>query len=230
MSKTQSEFDAFAVRYEEALSQGLGVTGEVSAYFAKGRIEVLASLLNRLGSPPIQRVLDFGCGTGGSRPWLHGHWPDAEYVGYDPSRASLEVAEKRHAQPRTTWSTNSANLNQFDLILTNGVFHHIPPTDRPAAFAVIKAAMKPSGIFAFFENNPWNPGTCYIMSRVKFDRTAITISPKEARRLLRDSGFFIKHFASLFYFPSVLAFLRPFECWFRFLPLGGQYLYICQLK
>ena len=230
MPKSQNEFDAFAGQYEQALAQGLGITGESSTYYAKGRLDVLAWLLRNLDTPPIRRILDFGCGTGGSRPWLYDHWPEAEYVGYDPSKASLKVAKMSYAQPRTTWSTDLDNLSPFDLVLTNGVFHHIPPRDRTAAFAMVTAALKPKAYFAFFENNPWNPGTRYIMKRVKFDRGVTTISPKVARRLLEDSGFDVVEFVSLFYFPSVLAFLRPLEPWLRSLPLGGQYLYLCRLK
>jgi len=230
MTDSTKEFDAVATRYEEALAEGLNITGENSAYYAKERVNALSLLLGVQACEEICRILDFGCGTGGSRPWLHEQWPDSEYLGYDPSAASLEVAKLRHAQPRTTWSESTANLGQFDLILTNGVFHHIPPQNRAAAFEFVKAAMKPSGIFAFFENNPWNPGTCYIMSRVEFDRDAVTITPTEARRLLENHGFCPILFASLFYFPSSLAFLRPLERWLRSLPFGGQYLYICRLK
>ncbi len=193
-------------------------------------MRALSLLLGPFLCGPIRKILDFGCGTGGARPWLHIQWPEAEYLGYDPSQASLDVAKMRHSQPRTTWSASTTSLGQFDLILTNGVFHHIPPIDRTKAFAVVKAAMKPSGIFAFFENNPWNPGTCYIMSRVEFDRDAITITPRESRNLLANHGFTSIRFASLFYFPAVLGFLRPVEKWLRPLPLGGQYVHICKLK
>lgn len=230
MTNSTNEFDDVATRYEEALAEGLNITGEDSAYYAKERVKTLALMLGAPACGEIRRILDFGCGTGGSRPWLREQWPNTEYFGYDPSEASLEVAKMRHTQPRTTWSASTTALGQFDLVLTNGVFHHIPPTDRAAAFAVVKAAMKPSGIFAFFENNPWNPGTCYIMRRVEFDRDAITITPREALCLLEDHGFSTIRFASLFYFPSSLAFFRPLERWLRSVPFGGQYLYICRLK
>jgi len=230
MTDSTKEFDSFATRYEEALSQGLGITGEDSAFYAEERIRALFAFLGAERNKSIGQILDFGCGTGGSRPWIYKQWPDADYLGYDPSQVSLDVANIRHSQPHTAWSGSTANLGQFDLILTNGVFHHIPPDDRTAAFAAIKSAVKPTGIFAFFENNPWNPGTRYIMSRVEFDRDAITITPKEARRLLEDHGFSPIRFVSLFYFPASLAFLRPLERWLRSLPFGGQYLYICTLK
>lgn len=223
------EFDAFAASYEKALSQGLGVTGEDSEFYARGRIEVLSSLLRKHGLAQVRRILDFGCGTGGARPWIFQAWHDAEYVGYDPSGASLAVAEKRHAQPNTVWTDACGNHGKFDLIFTNGVFHHIPPAGRPDALALIRHSLQPSGVFAFFENNPWNPGTRYIMSRVEFDRDAITITPRESKLLLTRNGFAPRCFASLFYFPAALAFLRPVEKYLRAIPLGGQYLHVCQM-
>jgi SAM-dependent methyltransferase len=230
MTSSTETFDAVAARYEEALAEGLSITGEDSAYYAKQRVKALSSLLGPQLYGKIQRILDFGCGTGGSRPWIQEQWPEAEYLGYDPSLASLAVAKVRHVQPRTTWSASAANLGQFDLVLTNGVFHHIPPADRGAAFAFVRRTMKPDGVFAFFENNPWNPGTRYIMSHVDFDRDAITITPREARHVLKHHGFRPVHFTSLFYFPSYIAFLRPLESWLGALPLGGQYLHICKLQ
>ena len=230
MSNHTKEFDAFAANYEEALAEGLNVTGEDSAYYAKGRIAVLASIMDARNSERIHRILDFGCGTGGSFPWATQKWPGADYVGFDVSAASITVAQQRYKSSQVSWTSQAGTLGLFDLVLTNGVFHHIPPTERAAAFADVKAAMKPNGIFAFFENNSWNPGTRYIMSRVEFDRDAITITPKEARRLLEDHGFSPIRFVSLFYFPASLAFFRPLERWLRSLPFGGQYLYICTLK
>jgi len=226
MSDSPQEFDTFATRYEEALSRGLGVTGEDSAFYAEERIKTLFALLGEARRKNIGRILDFGCGTGGSRTWIYQQWPDAEYVGYDPSQSSLVVASERNSKPKTRWSAQTEGLGQFDLVLTNGVFHHIAPADRGRAFTTVRRALHPSGIFAFFENNPWNLGTRYIMSRVEFDRDAITITPGEARRLLRQHGFATKQFASLFYFPSALAGLRPLEKWLGRLPFGGQYLYI----
>lgn len=225
---TKPEFDSFAECYEEALAKGLGVTGEDSTYYAKGRVDALAALVDRSFSLSVARILDFGCGTGGSRAWLYQVWPHAEYVGYDVSEESLQIAEKRNTHPNTSWSSRAQGLGAFDVVLTNGVFHHIPPAQRAAAFTVVRKALQPHGVFGFFENNPWNPGTRYIMSKVEFDRDAITITPREARRLLAENGLQAQRFASLFYFPASLALLRPLERYLTRIPLGGQYLYLCQ--
>ena len=58
-----------------------------------------------------------------------------------------------------------------------------------AAIDYVLRSLRPGGLFAFWENNPWNPGTRYVMSRIPFDRDAITLSPLEARQLLRVGGF-----------------------------------------
>jgi SAM-dependent methyltransferase len=115
-----------------------------------------------------------------------------------------------------------------DLVYVNGVFHHIPPVERKESLLAIRRALKQDGFFAFWENNPWNPGTRYVMSQCAFDKDAITISPREAREMLSQAGFKILSFDSIFYFPHQLRLLRPAERWLRGIPLGGQYQLLCR--
>jgi hypothetical protein len=89
-------------------------------------------------------------------------------------------------------------------------------------------SLRPGGLFAFFENNPWNPGTRYTMSRNPFDSDAVMLSPPEARGLLKSGGFETLRTETLFYFPRALGFLRPLEPALARLPLGGQYLVLCR--
>jgi hypothetical protein len=92
----------------------------------------------------------------------------------------------------------------------------------------IKDALKPNGLFAFWENNPWNPGARIVMSRIPFDRDAETISPSAAKRLLLDAGFSNLESRSYFYFPRCRSLFRPMERKLSKLPLGAQYLMICR--
>jgi SAM-dependent methyltransferase len=117
---------------------------------------------------------------------------------------------------------------RIDLAFCNGVFHHIPPDKRAAALAYVYRSLRPGGLFAFWENNPWNPGTRYVMSRIPFDRDAITLTPAEARRLLRSGGFDILQTDFLFIFPRALRWLRGLEPLMSRLPLGAQYQVICR--
>lgn len=75
-----------------------------------------------------------------------------------------------------------------------------------------------------YENNPWNPGTRYVMSRCRFDRDAITLSPTETRQRMKAAGFELIDTRYLFFFPSFLAWFRPLEPWLSAVPMGAQYV------
>ena len=56
------EFDTYAAEYDQALAQGLTISGEDKDYFAQGRVLWLRDCLAQQGVE-AHRVLDFGCGT-----------------------------------------------------------------------------------------------------------------------------------------------------------------------
>jgi hypothetical protein len=66
------------------------------------------------------------------------------------------------------------------------------------------------------------------MSRIPFDRDAITLSAPAARRLLTDGGFEVVHVRFLFIFPKLLRALRRLEPPLSALPLGAQYQVLCR--
>ena len=81
----------------------------------------------------------------------------------------------------------------------------------------------PKGLFSFWENNPRNPGTRYVMSRIHFNRDAIALSCIEAHRMVKVGGFEALRCNFLFYFPRSLRFFRWAEFLLTHLPLGAQY-------
>ena len=223
-----SEFDTYAAAYDDALAQGISVSGEDKDYFARGRVAWVMRLLAARGVAP-GRALDFGCGTGTTVPLLI----DAgipEVLGIDTSEMSLQVARTLHRARGISFSTIADYRPDatIDLAFCNGVFHHIPPADRRGAVEYIARSLRPGGLFAFWENNPWNPGTRYVMSRIPFDRDAITLSVLESRRLLSEAGFRIVRSDFLFVFPRLLKPLRVLEPALSRLPLGAQYGILCQ--
>jgi trans-aconitate methyltransferase len=178
----------------------------------------------------VRRILDYGCGDGVNVPMLAATFNAEHVLGVDVSAESIAVARQSNSSPgmrflRTSEWTPDGTI---DLVFTNGVFHHIALAERPACLEAIRRALRAAGVFAFWENNPWNPGTRYVMSRCTFDEHAIKISPREAKKLLSSAGFKILRTDSLFYFPRRLSFLRPAEAWLRPLPLGGQYVVLCE--
>ena len=223
------QFDEYAEDYDCALARGLAATGEDKNYFARGRLRWLSAELARRAFSP-RAVLDFGCGTGSAAPHIAAELAPETLVGVDVSGRSLEVARREHAATGARFRLlgEFEPAGQFDLAYTNGVFHHIPAAERAAAVAYVLAALRPGGLFAFFENNPWNPGTRYTMRRNPFDADAAMLSLREARRLLAAGGFEVLGTRTLFYFPRALRFLRPLEPTLARLPLGGQYLVLCR--
>ena len=225
-----AEFDAYADSYDEALSMGLSITGESKEYYASARVWWLARRLAK-AKWPVRTVMDFGCGTGSGVPFLFDGL-DARLVhGVDVSAASLDTARAVHTRDGATFALIEEPIGPtFDLAFANGVFHHIPVAERRQAASYVYDALVPGGMFALWENNPWNPGTRYIMSRVPFDSDAIVMTPFETRRLLREVGFEILSTDHLFVFPHLLRALRPLERVLAPLPLGGQYLVLARKR
>jgi SAM-dependent methyltransferase len=225
-----AEFDAYADNYDEALAMGLSITGESKDYYASARVWWLAKRLAK-AKWPVRTVMDFGCGTGSGVPFLFDGLGAKLVHGVDVSQASLDTARQMHARDGATFALIDEPIAAtFDLAFCNGVFHHIPVAERHRAAAYVFDALVPGGLFALWENNPWNPGTRYIMSRVPFDRDAIVITPFEARRLLRDAGFEIISTDYLFVFPHLLRALRPLERLLTPFPIGGQYLVLARKR
>ncbi|HWX40850.1 MAG TPA: class I SAM-dependent methyltransferase [Blastocatellia bacterium] len=224
-----TKFDAYAADYDAALHQGLAATGEDKDYFASGRIAWLGHCLKRLRDAP-RSAMDFGCGTGSATPFLFEHIGVESVLGLDVSPASVETAQKTHTSDAATFLLFDQYdpAAQIDLAFSNGVFHHIVPNERPQAVDYLYRSLRAGGLLAVWENNPWNPGTRYVMSRIPFDRDAITLTAGEARALLRAGGFEILRTDFLFIFPRALGMLRGLERFVTRLPLGGQYQILCR--
>jgi len=217
-------FDDYAEGYDEALAKGLSVSGEDKEYFARGRVLWLSECLRQLSTKP-QSVMDFGCGTG-SASQLFLNVIGAEFVlGIDSSQKLLDIARQTCGSERSAF----VSIDEYrpsgtaDLVFCNGVFHHIPLRSRAAVVGYIYRSLRPGGIFALWENNPWNPGTRYVMRRIPFDHDAITLTHAETRRLLLDGGFEVLRTDFMFIFPKVLRWFRWMEPHFSRLPIGAQY-------
>lgn len=222
-------FDDYAAEYDASLDLGISVSGENKRYFARGRVEWLWRCLRRLGEKP-NTVFDFGCGVGSSISYLL-DMPDVQSVaGIDASAKSLEIGRKNFSLERVKMIAleDYRPERHFDLGFCNGVFHHIPLDEREAAIKLIFDSLRPGGLFSFWENNPWNPGTRYVMKRIPFDRDAVTLSARQARRLIESIGFEIVRVDFLFIFPRSLRWLRRVESLLSQVPLGAQYQILCR--
>lgn len=224
----ETNFDDYSATYDSDLAESLSVTGEDKHFFARRRIAWVARCLKKLKAQP-SAAMDFGCGMGTATPYLLELLKVESVLGIDSSLSSLNVAEHVWAAKRIRFTlVDQYQPNEeIDLAYTNGVFHHIPKAKRAASVNLIYRALRPGGFFAFWENNPWNPGTRYVMSRCAFDQDAITLTAPEARSLLQAGGFEVICTDFLFIFPRALHWLRGLEPLVSRLPLGGQYQVLC---
>lgn len=222
-------FDPYAETYDAACAEALSVSGEDRAYFAQGRVRWLARCLSESDELP-RTALDFGCGPGSTVPILIREIPLKRCTAVDTSARLIDLARKTHGWAATQFLLVSEfrPAGSLDLVYCNGVFHHIPPKERAASLELIHGALRPGGIFALWENNPWNLGTRYVMSNCAFDKDAVTIAPPEAKRLLRAAGFEILRTDFLFIFPRFLRPLRTLERPLSRLPFGAQYQVLCR--
>jgi len=228
---SDTAFDACATTYDAALNRGISISGESKEYFVRRRIEWLSFRLRQQAYRP-GRALDYGCGTGGSARALLEHLAVVSVTGVDVSSESIDIARSQHGQGNVQFSTLDEwqPAGQYDLAYCNGVFHHIEPALRDRALASISRALSAGGYFAFWENNPWNPGTRLVMRRIPFDRDAKMLSAPHARRLLEGAGFEIISTDFLFVFPRALAALRPLEPALTRVPAGAQYMVLCRRR
>ena len=229
MSDAEDLFDQYAAAYEQALSNAIAPSGESREYFAEGRVAWLKRCLQEM-KQPVNSLLDFGCGDGATTPMLLYALNAKSAMGVDVSAKSLEIARKLHANERIRYESigEFQPSGQMDLAYCNGVFHHILPGQRAAALSLVHRALREGGIFSLWENNPWSLATRYVMSRCAFDRDAITLTPPEARGLLRDGGFEILRTDFRFIFPRALRAFRGLEDLVYRVPLGTQYQVLCR--
>jgi SAM-dependent methyltransferase len=227
--KAAPQFDSFADSYDAELNHALAATGEDKGHFAKGRVLWLKHRMNELSQHP-RSILDYGCGIGDTCGHLQAAFEAESVVGLDVSSSSIEMARRRHGVGSDDFTTVAeyAAHGSVDLVYCNGVFHHIPVAMRASALRYIFRCLRPGGWFGFWENNFWNPGTRFVMANCSFDADAITITAREARRLLRDAGFEVVRTDFCFIFPRALRWLRFLEPGMAGLPLGAQYLVLCR--
>ena len=223
------DFDEFADDYDGTLNRGLAFSGENKDFYARARVAWLNEVLAARGVRP-RRAIDFGCGTGSSVPILLETLGLDSVLGLDVSPRSIELARRRHSDARASFATFASYTPNadIDLAFCNGVFHHIPPSERAAAVDQVWRSLAPGGYWAFWENNPLNPGTQWLMHRLPFDRGVVKISARGARRLLRGRGFEIVQTDHLFVFPRALRSFRPLERSLARWPLGAQYVVVAR--
>lgn len=223
------EFDAVADIYEEQHANSIKLSGENPEYFARHKIALLHETVSA-ENLQSSNILDFGAGIGSSAPHLSALFPDSAITALDVSEASLKICAQRGLSRVKTLPYNGKAIplpdNSQDIAFTACVFHHIDAADHVALLKEIRRVVKPGGIFALFEHNPWNPLTRRAVANCPFDENAVLINARLMRKRMALAGFSDMQCNYCLFFPKFLAPLRPLEKHLKWLPIGAQYMLI----
>jgi SAM-dependent methyltransferase len=97
------------------------------------------------------RVADIGAGTRRDAAWLAGYGHRVTAV--EPAAALRRFGARRHRHAPIDWVDDAlpdlprlaAEQRRFELIVLNGVWHHLSATDRTTALAMLRTLLVPSG-------------------------------------------------------------------------------------
>ena len=134
-------------------------------FVSPGGIELARELIARLALAPGSRVLDVGCGLGGSA-FVMAREFGLEVDGIDLSKNMLEIAARKLAangladRVRLDWG-DCLELDldgAYDAVYSRDVFLHIHA--KPRLFSVLRAALRPGGRLLFTDYccgpRPWS--------------------------------------------------------------------------
>jgi len=225
----QVEFDKFAHDFRKIHNHNLRKTGYSSAFFAERKIREIARHVQN----PKQSltILDLGCGDGLCTAFLREYFPNSELQGLDVSEQSIQVAVRRDITGAKFTTYDGSQIpfkdGSFNIIMLAGVLHHVVEVQKQ--IHIIKECqrvLKREGMFFIFEHNPLNPITRRIVDDCPFDKNAKLINHIRMNKLIHLSGFKTSCRFIIFLpaFLKKVAFLENLMWW---LPVGGQYYFIC---
>ena len=223
-----TDFDKYAHGYIETINRVSRITGEKFEYFITLRIDLMKEkVYQKIMNLQSLRILDFGCGIGTTEVFLKERFQNAEICGIDSSQESIKAAKKQGLKDVNFLTIKSLILpfedDYFDLIYSNGTFHHIDHGSHMIILTQLCRVLKNGGDLFIFENNPYNPLMMRAMKNNPFDNKAKVVYPKYLKNILKNVGFQFNTINYYFFYPIGLRFLRFTEKYLRKLPLGAQY-------
>jgi SAM-dependent methyltransferase len=226
---SKQPFDAYSQDYRDHVDHAIGFAGKTVDFYHRIKVDWLLSAASRLLDVRQSSVLDVGCGTGSLATLVAGQVK--RFVGIDVSSESITEAKRRlpgnefYAYGGETFPIEDESI---DIAFTSCVMHHVPPIGWPKFVAEMARVVRPGGLVAIIEHNPWNPLTRLAVSSCEFDRDAVLLTRKTATRLLKQSGLSVRDQAYILFFPFNFRMCRAVETRMRWLPLGAQYFVVGQ--
>lgn len=200
-------------------------SGQDAEYFTALKARNLIDLARRrVGDPAMLTALDVGCGVGVTDHYLVDSFE--RVVGVDIFDGVLERAAQ--ANPEADYrlydgATLPLEDASVDVAFAICVVHHVPPANWHAFAAEMARVLRPGGIAAIFEHNPFNPVTRRVVSNCVFDEDAVLLRRRRARGLLRQAGLAPCEDRYIAFLPFGGRAVAPVEAALRRVPLGAQY-------
>lgn len=225
-------FDEFAKDYRDTHDKSVEMSGADSDYFSEYKIIELLKHEDTLN--PL-KILDFGCGDGNSSRYILKHFPNATIYGIDVSEESIAQANQKGLSNVAFKSFNGADIpfgdNEFDLVFTSMVFHHIEHSLHQEILKEIYRVLKIGGRFYNFEHNPNNPLTRKVVNECPFDEDAVLLKPSYHKSIIDKSEFNLVKLNYTLFLPrhKLFKLFLPIEKLLSWCPIGAQY-YIKAIK
>lgn len=224
MPSRKVEFNDYAGQYDEFLKDPIRDRFAAgSGFFHRRKLLLIQDYLRSQGLNPAQMAwLDLGCGKGDlltlGKPVF------GRVAGCDVSEEMLASCDGFETRVQTSPGRIPFEAGSFDFVTAVCVYHHIPPDGQVAMSREAVRVLKPGGVLAIVEHNPFNPVTRLIVSRTPVDANALLLRPSQTRRLLRGAGLRALQTRFFLYVPEPL-----YPGWgavekaLASVPLGGQY-------
>lgn len=225
-------FDEFATDYRKTHDDSIKLSGADSDYFSEYKI---VELLKHEKSEEEIKILDFGCGDGNTVLFIRKHFPKATIFGIDVSEKSIDEAKAKQIHNTDFLAFNGNKIpfkdQEFDVVFTSMVFHHIEHKLHPSILNEIYRVLKKSGRFYNFEHNPINPFTVKVVNECPFDEDAVLLKPSYHKKIIKKSALQLDKIKFTIFFPRHKLFkpFLPLENLLSWCPIGAQY-YIKAVK
>jgi SAM-dependent methyltransferase len=221
-----AEFDEYEASYERLLQDPLRdfFSRDASRFFHERKRDLIRAYFRQRNiNTHSMAYLDLGCGKGDLLSLLRDDF--SRLAGCDPAPGMLRTIRGVETRVQTDGEEIPFGNAEFDFVTAVCAYHHVPPAARLRLTREVSRVLKPGGIFALIEHNPYNPATRLIVSRTPVDANAILLTRREASRHLCRAGFSPQMSRYFLYFPEFVYRYTgdAVEKWLGKVPLGGQY-------
>ena len=220
----RAEFDRYGETYQDAVDEAISFAGREHDFYVEAKARRLVELARRRLGPGRAAALDVGCGVG----LVDRHVSSSfELQGVDVSPAMVERA--REANPEVEYAVSEQQRlphpdRRFDLAFAVCVLHHVERADRLPLLREMARVVRPGGLVAVFEHNPWNPLTRRVVRDCAFDEDVELLPRRELASLFRTADLEDVTGEYLLFFPWRGRLFEAAERPLAGLPLGAQYV------